>query len=730
MVTITASTRETPYYPVTPTTEFPCDFPIFGQNTGEFPATDLDVEVNGIPTTDFIVVATFVDGISTDAIVRLPSGVTGEVIVRGMRTPRRTDQYANGAPLPIPAHNYSLNRVEATVQEIRRDTDKASGGLKAETAARIAEDTVLHGRVDKEIIDRINADNALRSLIGQGGAIEVPFYDSRLAASLANIKLGIKSIRTGGLASPGDGADAFYIEGDATKPGGFVSVGGRQWELAVNVPTLEMFGAKGDGTTDDTAARDAAYEYVGINGRVNLLDGKTYLVSNNDNPDGVTFEGKGQVVTAVPGGFWQRNTYADSQQHFGREYLSRAFDYIRNSQGGPSGTLKVRIFGDSTIALDIDGTNERPDDCIRQAFQDLGIPNIVVENQGVSGSKWGDEVYPAGHITDYLDGTTGLALIKYGLNDAYLGIDSLYSSMDTVLSSIRSHANGSLGAISIILVMPNSTFDSPNSRDVRWFEKVRQIYRVLARKYHCALFDTYSPFQDSQPLADLAMDNPYGDGRTVHPRGNMNRWIYGELMNTFFAGKLVGYKTNGFANEGAVSTVITAATMPSAFKSGNYHNRAVVANGWPSDGFVISEKNVDGGVLQTFYGYASGSPKIFQRHAVLGSDNWSLWTGTPQPIALSNGWVNQGDPWDIPLATATPDGLVFLSGLVTGGTTASGTIIGVLPAGLRPAKDHIFVVGANGGFVRISVHSDGTIKAMGAVDGTWTSFDGAIFRAA
>ncbi len=162
MVTITESTRETPYTPVTPTTDFPCEFPIFGANAGEFPATDLEVVVNDQVRTDFIVIGDFVEGISTNAFVRMDVPITGDVIVRGKRTPRRTDQYANGAPLPIPAHNYSLNRLEAEMQEAHRDTNNLFTGLAAETAARIAGDIYLDNRINQEIIDRKAGDEAER----------------------------------------------------------------------------------------------------------------------------------------------------------------------------------------------------------------------------------------------------------------------------------------------------------------------------------------------------------------------------------------------------------------------------------------------------------------------------------------------------------------------------------------------------------------------------------------
>lgn len=69
----------------------------------------------------------------------------------------------------------------------------------------------INSRVSQEIIDRKNADDALASLIGQAGQIEVPFYDSLTAASVANIKSTIRAIQTAGEKSPGDGRNGLYV---------------------------------------------------------------------------------------------------------------------------------------------------------------------------------------------------------------------------------------------------------------------------------------------------------------------------------------------------------------------------------------------------------------------------------------------------------------------------------------------------------------------------------------
>lgn len=122
-----------------------------------FDNDDLRVSVNGESVTSYTVSATYIEGISTDAVVNLSGpGVTGDVIVKGLRLPRRTDQYKNGAPLKIQDHNYSLNRIEVTLQEVRRDSDQNSSGLAGEILARIQGD-------EEERAARIAADIQERS---------------------------------------------------------------------------------------------------------------------------------------------------------------------------------------------------------------------------------------------------------------------------------------------------------------------------------------------------------------------------------------------------------------------------------------------------------------------------------------------------------------------------------------------------------------------------------------
>src|SRR5690606_36233422 len=98
--------------------------------------------------------------------------------------------YPENTKFPSASHERALDRltmIDQQQQDAIDDIDSRAIDLRDELA--------------EEVITRSEADDALRSLIGQAGPIEVPVYDTRLAASLAEIKPGIEAIRTGGYSS-------------------------------------------------------------------------------------------------------------------------------------------------------------------------------------------------------------------------------------------------------------------------------------------------------------------------------------------------------------------------------------------------------------------------------------------------------------------------------------------------------------------------------------------------
>ncbi|MGN6777558.1 SGNH/GDSL hydrolase family protein [Rhizobium sp.] len=484
-------------------------------------------------------------------------------------------------------------------------------------------------------------------------------------------------------------------------------------------------GAAGNGSGNDQTALATAQQTAGY-GKAVLLTGD-YLVNAYSNPFGNTYSGPGRILTAVTGGFQQRNTYADNQRlHLGHEYLNRCFQYIRLGQGAPAGTMKIVMFGDSTVQGGY-GEDQKADVAFSNALYNRGLPNHVIYNLGVSGTKWSDlDALPR------LPNANALFVIKYGINDAGYGLAQLATDMDAKLTAIRAAAHGGLDELAILLVGPNSTSDSPNGRDERWFEQVRGLYVAAARKHRCAYFDTYAHFQDSRPASTLWLDNSYGDLRGIHPIQAFNARIWGAVADEFFGhGSIAPYQANAVSNEGAVSTTITASTPPSNFNYVMRLNRAPIASGWPIDGFVRTCKNIDGGIIQEIWSFSAGVTRKLTRTANLAANTWNRWTGVGEVISLSNSWTAYGAPWKGPTATLTEEGMVLLEGLIKGGVTAAGTVLGTLPTGMWPTADLLFNCLSNGGTVKIKIEAaNGNISGFTTLDGTYTSLSGVSFLAA
>lgn len=206
MAPLAASTRITPYSPVVATTTFEVDFPIFDN-------ADVLLIHNGAEIA-FTITASYVDGISTDAVCVVSPGIIGDVMVVGLRAPRRTDQYANGAPLPIVVHNYSLNRLTAEDQEIRRDVDRAvrvEYGESGPLLLPIVEGDTLMGGPNNTIVPGPTADD----ITGAQGAASAAAASAAAAAAYADLARNNFVVDTWA----GDGATTVFTDILTVEPG-------------------------------------------------------------------------------------------------------------------------------------------------------------------------------------------------------------------------------------------------------------------------------------------------------------------------------------------------------------------------------------------------------------------------------------------------------------------------------------------------------------------------------
>lgn len=491
--------------------------------------------------------------------------------------------------------------------------------------------------------------------------------------------------------------------------------------LGINLLDAKDYGAIGDGTTVDTTSVNSA---VAVQNRGPVLlpntgtpEATKYLVGNISNKFGVRFTGGGALVQTDPvGGIKQINFAQDTYYpHIGFEYLYAAYKKISGSQNGSATTLNVFVYGDSTVA---GGNGEDPEYKVEQLlplfFGKKGIPNVTVINRGVGGSAIPD----LNAISD-ISATTKLFIIKYGINDGGNGrsdrLDYFATTLRSKLAAIRATANGNLSNLSIILVGPNSTNDSPNNRNAYWYEQLRGIYLQAARDYQCAYFDTYSIMPDSYGLAGTVLDAPpsLATGVGIHPMNLGQAWIWGKLVDTYFNdASLYRFKLNSFVSFGVVNGKPPSTTLPTNYQRGINWYRGQLTDGYPIDGIVETDVSADSAAIQRNYGFnATTVSKCLTRTFNVVGNTWNAWTGTPIALTGAGGWTAVRAEYRVSV-----DGFITISAYLTGGTTASGTtILTGLPADARPSAEKRFAqCNDDGTHTCVGVSNSGNIFLVGS----------------
>lgn len=118
-----------------------------------------------------------------------------------------------------------------------------------------------------------NATRAVEEWLARTTTIDMP------RAAIASAKIPLTAFVVTGFAAIGDGGGgATYVRGSSTGPMAIRDAAGTWWNLATNVPRLNVrwFGATGDGATDDSAAIKAA---LGSNRTVVCPTPGNYLIA-------------------------------------------------------------------------------------------------------------------------------------------------------------------------------------------------------------------------------------------------------------------------------------------------------------------------------------------------------------------------------------------------------------------------------------------------------------------
>ena len=289
-----------------------------------FSTTDLEVFVNGVETTDFTISATFIDGVSINAVVTIitPVATSPTVEIVGVREPRR-DQFLTAAGTAlVAAMNSDLARRAAENQEARRDVDLA---LKLPFLDAFNK-TLPSASVRASSYFFFDSDGRPTTTAG-APPTNLGQLATKAALVAATVSPGITIIFLSGHLADGDGGAAYWkkVGSDPTHNLKITSADGAFWEVAPwnSIIQFQTCGGKegdvaGNGAANVTAFNDfigyaQAFFVDGI-----TADGPTLQFPKGDYHFNDHLNVKAAVIIQGAGGFGEGVRTA-SVMHFAAE---------------------------------------------------------------------------------------------------------------------------------------------------------------------------------------------------------------------------------------------------------------------------------------------------------------------------------------------------------------------------------------------------------------------------
>lgn len=491
--------------------------------------------------------------------------------------------------------------------------------------------------------------------------------------------------------------------------------------------TPDSQGAAGDGVNNDDAKLNAALALGGS--AIHLRKGKQYLISNFVNTFGTPTLGKGQIVKSVTGGLEMQNSYVDAYQRVtGQENLAAWFKALLQPPAAP----KIVFSGDSTTAGDGTSANFKINLLVAQGIKNRGLQTaygINAINKGHSGASTG--AWNSTYVTEDIADNADLYVVRWGIND----VKDITQFANNLREGLTKYRNARpFETNSILLMMPNSTYDVPNGRDAKWYEQLHDVYVQCARDFKCAFLDTYALTQNSKGLAGLLLDNPYGDGRGIHPNDTFNSYISGYIVDTIAPmGLTTRYGRNRVTSTaGGEDATVTASALPSTYPDLITVIRTLPANGWPLDGNAITFRTMDGTLIQHHFGYKDADRGTmytrFGRANTLSGETESWSPLYQNALRFQSANIAVTGVYGAGTSKCNRTGTqVIVDGKMTTSTPTNitaGTTIGTVPAGYRPTRDIMYgtVTLVNSGattFVQVpvNVQLNGAISVAGSATG-------------
>lgn len=448
-------------------------------------------------------------------------------------------------------------------------------------------------------------------------------------------------------------------------------------------------------------------------------------VLNIRNPDGVEIDARRGRVFDSTG--YQLTTYSNPRSRFvnGTQYLSAFLKKMMNSDGVTTAKKTYIVWSGDSTTVGVNAEPWSPSYIANYYARRFGVKDVSNVNLGHSGKtlyEWGlwyiNQEWSTFAAAD-------LVVLRWGINDPYYGytLEQIRTALYTGLEKLR--ANKTLAQQSIVIMTPSSTYDMPNGRDAKYYEQLTAILREAAEKFQCMFFDTYGMWQDSRHGAGVYLDDPYNDGRGVHPDATFNAQIYLELFHYLYGPvTVINGTTNLFSNTGSSVQMVNASWGPTTYELGESWWRANVSDAtWPVNGLVKCERFVDGIVVQTLYGWQNEKNRVtYSRTGLISANTWGAWRGVPVTIAssmMANSWTASGT------YHKSTDGTVTLCSTLTPGILTVDTTIMTLPDGYRPRVEMKYVVcGTNSGFATVKVSTSGIVTVTSIpVDATEMSLN-------
>lgn len=401
------------------------------------------------------------------------------------------------------------------------------------------------------------------------------------------------------------------------------------------------------------------------------------------------------------GAFW-RFSEDRGPMVVGEEYLAGLMNHINIGNSDGLG-IQWHRFGDSTGTGFYDGGL---DPLLREMLDRLGLSHVSLHSHEVGGTG-----VPSADVS--LLGTgAGLVTAKYSINDEAFGLALHEEHLNALIDDIR--ADHTFATLPIVIISGNSTDDAATGRDWRWHKSLRAMYERISRKRHVTFVDVFSVMPDSRTLAGISMDDP-----AIHPWVSQQVQLWGHIVTAIFGN---GLKTawradNIDRNIPYHREPFDDTKAPSYYKLGTTRQRVVVGD---INGKVVTTVTRDGVVNQERTGFRSGSTYPTKRFRTnINAATWSAWSGESVALTFANGWADYGSDVAPSSVSRNAEGEVTVHLEVKGGTTAAGTTVATLPAGMRPGATMFFPTqGASLETGRARIAPDGTIKIE---SGTWSS---------